>query len=316
MQISPNNFWPQTAFSRARGVESKLALRTKFHSVLIKFSLCLILATMPAVGCASPQEPLSFAGDSLQAATSSFHSYLQYNFQVDGIDASVVVPKVAADGIPWIWRARFFGHEPQVDIALLELGFHVAYIDVVDLYGAPEAVRRWDSIYDFLTLSHGFSRKVVLEGMSRGGLVLYNWASRNPEKVACIYADAPVMDFKSWPGGFRSGDGDEEAYEELLRAYNLNESEALDYPGNPIDNLKPLADARIPILHIVGDLDTAVPVSENTEPAVASYERFGGQMQVVHKPNVGHHPHSLEDPSLIVKFVQRCVGKLDAPEQD
>lgn len=43
----------------------------------------------------------------------------------------------------------------------------------------------------------GFNKKVALEGMSRGGLIVYNWAAQNPEKVACIYADAPVMDFKS-----------------------------------------------------------------------------------------------------------------------
>jgi hypothetical protein len=36
--------------------------------------------------------------------------------------------------------------------------------------------------------------------MSRGGLIIYNCAVANPEKVAAIYGDAPVMDFKSWPG--------------------------------------------------------------------------------------------------------------------
>jgi len=38
-------------------------------------------------------------------------------------------------------------------------------------------------------------------GVSRGGLYCYNWASQNPEKVACIYGDAPVCDVKSWPMG-------------------------------------------------------------------------------------------------------------------
>lgn len=28
----------------------------------------------------------------------------------------------------------------------------------------------------------GFNKKVALEGMSRGGLIVYNWAAQNPEK--------------------------------------------------------------------------------------------------------------------------------------
>ena len=36
---------------------------------------------------------------------------------------------LVADGKPWVWRARFFGHEPQFDIAMLK-GYHVVYCDV------------------------------------------------------------------------------------------------------------------------------------------------------------------------------------------
>ena len=50
------------------------------------------------------------------------------------------MPEEAAHGKPWIWRARFFGHEPQADLALLEKGYHLAYTDVAGLYGSPKAV--------------------------------------------------------------------------------------------------------------------------------------------------------------------------------
>ena len=46
-----------------------------------------------------------------------------------------MVPKTAVEGRPWIWRARFFGHEPQADLALLEKGFHLTYCDVANLFG-------------------------------------------------------------------------------------------------------------------------------------------------------------------------------------
>ncbi len=32
----------------------------------------------------------------------------------------------------------------------------------------------------------GLSKKVALEGMSRGGLIIYNWAIANPDKVAAM----------------------------------------------------------------------------------------------------------------------------------
>ena len=206
----------------------------------------------------------------------------------------VVVPDKVAKGKPWIWRARFFGHQPQFDIAMLRKGYHIVYCNVSGLFGAPKAVKRWDDFYKNLCENHGFSRKVILEGMSRGGLIIYNWAAANPDKVAAIYGDAPVMDFKSWPGHSNAG---------ILKAYGFkNAAEAKAYTGNPIDNLEPLAKAGIPIIHVVGDLDKVVPVAENTGIAEKRYKKMGGIFKVIHKP-VGHHPHSLKDPQPLVDFM-------------
>ncbi|MEN6424691.1 MAG: alpha/beta hydrolase, partial [Phycisphaerales bacterium] len=162
--------------------------------VLLLLMLTIALAAT-AAAADSPDAP-PFAGEK-----SSFYSFDRYDFVYDGRASIVVVPKTTAAGKPWIWRARFFGHEPQTDIALLERGYHLVYTDVAGLYGAPRAVAIWDRFYTYLTRTHEFSEKVVLEGMSRGGLIIYNWAAENPEKVCCIYADAPVCDIKSWPGG-------------------------------------------------------------------------------------------------------------------
>lgn len=234
---------------------------------------------------------------------SEFHSFDQYEFELDGIVCRVVVPETARRGKPWIWRARFWGHEPQTDVALLKLGFHVVYTDVAGLFGSPEAIRRWDVFYDYLTKTHGFDRKTVLEGMSRGGLIVFNWAAANAEKVHCVYADAPVCDFKSWPGGKGIGKGSAAAWQECLMAYGLTEEEAMLFKGNPVDQLAPLAQAGVPLLHVVGDADKVVPVSENTAVIERRYRELGGEIIVIHKEEVGHHPHSLEDPQPIVDFI-------------
>ena len=133
---------------------------------------------------------------------SSFNGFECADFTFNGRTCKIVKPKKVAAGMPWIWRARFWGHEPQTDIALLERGFHLVYCDVAELFGNKEAISIWNRFYDHLQ-KFGLAKKVALVGMSRGGMYIYNWALENPSKVACIYADAPVLDLKSWPGGLR-----------------------------------------------------------------------------------------------------------------
>ena len=234
---------------------------------------------------------------------SDWQGFDRYDFTVDGRSCWVVTPKAAAERRPWIWRARFFGHEPQADVALLNEGFHLAYCDVAGLFGSPQAVKHWDAFYQVMTEQHGLAKRPALEGMSRGGLIIYNWAAANPDKVACIYGDAPVCDFKSWPGGKGKGKGGGGTWQQCLDAYGLSEADALTYEHNPIDNLAPLARAGVPLLNVVGDADDVVPVEENTAIIETRYKELGGSIQVIHKPGVGHHPHSLKDPAPIVAFV-------------
>jgi len=232
-----------------------------------------------------------------------WQGFEQLNFTVDGRNCLLVVPKTAAAGNPWIWRTEFFGHQPQADIALAAKGFHIAYMDVQNMYGAPIGLDHMDKFYAHLTEQRGLSKKTVLEGFSRGGLFALNWAARNPDKVACIYNDAPVCDFKSWPGGKGKGKGSPSDWARLQKVYGLTESQALEYKLNPVDNLAPLAKAKIPLLHVCGAADDVVPLDENTGIIETRYKALGGEITVIAKPGVGHHPHSLEDPKPIVDFV-------------
>jgi len=247
----------------------------------------------------------SMSSSAWSGKKSTFHGYELVDFKLGKVACKVVIPKKIADGKPWVWRARFWGHEPQFDLAMLERGYHVVYCDVGNLFGSPEAVKRWNECYNYLRFEHLFADRVVLEGMSRGGLIIYNWAAANPDKVAAIYGDAPVMDFKSWPGGKGASKGAASAWKTCLKAYGMSEAEALAYKGNPIDNLVPLAKAGIPIIHVVGDVDKVVPVAENTAIAEARYKELGGVFEVIHKKDVGHHPHCLKDPQPIVDFILR-----------
>jgi pimeloyl-ACP methyl ester carboxylesterase len=215
----------------------------------------------------------------------------------------LVFPATAAPGSPWIWRMEFFDAWPAVDLALLGAGFHVAYMDVQNMYGAPVALDYLDKFYEFLRRNYFLASRVVLEGFSRGGLFAFNYAVRRPERVASLYLDAPVCDFKSWPAGWGRGEGSAQDWKTCKQAYDLSEADALGYSTNPVDNLEPLAHAGIPVLSVCGDADGIVPLEENTRLVEQRYRRLGGKIQVIIKPGVGHHPHSLEDPSSIVDFI-------------
>jgi pimeloyl-ACP methyl ester carboxylesterase/lysophospholipase L1-like esterase len=242
------------------------------------------------------------AGDSAPAKLSRWSGYDRLDFTVDGRAALVVRPKAPAHGSPWIWRTEFFGHEPQGDIALLGRGFHIAYVDVQNMYGAPVAMKHMDQFYAQITGAFKLSPKPVLEGFSRGGLFAFNWAALHPDRVAGLYVDAPVCDFKSWPGGKGVGPGSPGDWQTLLKVYGFTEAQALAYDKNPVDNLTPLARAHIPILAVIGDADEVVPVGENINLVETRYQALGGKIQVIRKPGGKHHPHSLTDPAPIVDF--------------
>ena len=239
---------------------------------------------------------------------SNFHGFDQYDFEHDGLSLKVVQPKRPLFDKPWIWRARFFGHEPQTDIALLERGYHVVYCEVGSYFGNPEAVSRWNKCYDLMTRA-GLHPKPALEGMSRGGLVMYNWAAENIEKVACIYADAPVLDARSWPGGFGKSKGSPNEWQQVKQRYGLSpDSLSPGFNEWPIHKADLFAKPGIPILHVCGEADQVVPVDENTRPFENAIKEKGGKITTIYKSGVGHHPHSLENPGVIVDFILRATG--------
>jgi pimeloyl-ACP methyl ester carboxylesterase len=243
------------------------------------------------------------AAEAFPGKQSDWKGHRRFDFEVADRSVTVVTPEKPADGRPWLWRGEFFGAFATVDEALLNQGWHVVYMDCSNTFGSPDTMRRWAELYGLLTEKYAFSRRPVLLGMSRGGLYVYNWAAAHPERVGLIYGDAPVCDVKSWPGGKGKGKGSAQDWELFKQVYGLSDQQALDWKLNPIDILAPIARARIPIIHVVGDADDAVPVDENTQVLKQRYEALGGHVELIVKPGVGHHPHSLADPSPIVDYI-------------
>jgi len=277
-----------------------------FAVSILSLSISLILAGTPTSSSLLAAEPTPVTFD---GKTGDWHGFTSHELEIAGKPVLVVTPNQPAEGHPWVWHGEFFGHKPAPDVELLKLGFHCVYMKVPDMLGSPEAVEYWNRCYQELTEKYGLARKVALVGLSRGGLYCYNWAAANPDKVSCIYGDAPVCDFKSWPGGRGKGKGSERDWKLVLDRYGFDsDKKAMAYTGNPVDNLKPLADANVPLLHVYGDADEVVPCEENTELLAKRYRELGGSIQLIRKPGVKHHPHGLNDPTPIVEFIASAAG--------
>lgn len=275
------------------------------HHHRIPALLVLIMAiALPAADLSWPNEKID-----------TWQGHTRHTFTLDGCKAWVVEPKTALPGKPWSWCLEF----PDAFTArcaapqLLAAGFHHAHIVVGNTFGCPEAQKHFQAFHAAL-VAKGLAPKAALIGISRGGLYSYRFASENPDKVAVIYGDAPVCDFKSWPGGKGMGKGSAGDWASLKKLYGFaDDAAALAYPGNPIDILPVIFKADIALIHVVGDADDVVPVAENTALIEQRYRALGGTIEVIHKPGVGHHPHGLDDPAPVVKFiVEQTVKRLGA----
>lgn len=85
-----------------------------------------------------------------------------------------------------------------------------------------------------------------------------------------------------------------------------DDQEAIAYKGNPVDNLAPLAKAKLPLLLVYGDSDKVVPHKENSEIVYERYQALGGPVQRIVKAGGDHHPHGLPDPQPIIEFFEKA----------
>ncbi len=224
----------------------------------------------------------------------------------NGHTLTIVPPGRPRPGLPWIWKTEFLDVFSNAEEELVRRGFHLVYLEVLDHFGSPKAVELGNRLYEYVHGALGLARKVCLLGMSRGGLWAYHWAVANPDRVALIYGDNPVLDITSWPGGYGQGPGDRECWQKCLNIYGISEDEALNLQEQLIERLSLLVEAGVPILHVVGDADEVVPVNENSDLVKKRYRELGGTFEEVVKPGSKHHPHGLpEDPGLVVRFFEQ-----------
>ena len=226
-------------------------------------------------------------------------------FEVAGRPAFMILPEAdkRRQPLPWIMYAPTFdrrlpneAHEGWMIDHFLKAGIAIAGVDVGESHGSPAGRAIFNALHQQLVEGDlGFSPKACLLPRSRGGLMLYNWAAENPQKVQCIAGIYPVCDLRTYPG-----------LAAACKAYGMTEDEfaVVLSQHNPVDRLAGLAAAKVPIFHIHGDVDTVVPFKDNSGNVAERYRELGGQMNVVVAPGQGHNMwHGFFHSEELVDFV-------------
>ena len=225
---------------------------------------------------------------------------LRHKFNLNGFTAQIVEPPEPLEEKLWFWLPEWPTAFPERNGVkeLLQLGYYMVHIDVFGKCGNPEAVEIMKSMYDYVQ-TLGFAKKAAFIGMSLGGLYSFRYAAKYPETVACIYADAPVVSL-----AYRSETGRPDLAE-FCQAYGVGENSAglADHPLSPFKNYMQMVEAGIPLLMIVGLDDNVVNAKNNGLRMADLWRAAGGKVEVVERPYWGHHPHGLDNPAKILRFI-------------
>ena len=239
----------------------------------------------------------------------SWNGFKGIQFLFEDHEAFVVFPQENTRNGFLAVKTEYWNAFPTTEIELLNNGFTLCFIKNDNRFGLEDDLVRKANFIRYVQMQYDLHAKCVLIGMSCGGMIAINFASRYPELVSCLYLDAPVLDFASWPCGLGSSCSTwETSKEEILGALNLeNLAQVLSYRDMPMHHLEELVKNRIPVVMVSGNGDKLVPYHENGYLLECAYRDAGVKLEVHIKTNADHHPHGLENPGPIVEFICGCA---------
>lgn len=219
----------------------------------------------------------------------------------EGRELIIVFPQ-KANG-KWAIKTEYFDAFPEVQIELLRQGYHIVHIKNITRWHVWEDTDIRAKVAKYMHTEYKLSKKCVIIGMSCGGMQGIYFASKHPEYVSCMYLDAPVMNYLSCPAGI--GIADNNMFEEFKQAKGIGLSELINLREHPIDFVPDLIKHNIPIILVCGDSDTVVPYIENGKLLQDAYLKNGCTIKTIIKNGCDHHPHSLEDNTPIIEFINK-----------
>lgn len=228
--------------------------------------------------------------------------YREFSFQ--GRDAKVVLADKTNRTDKWMLKTEYFGAFPSLEIEMLKRGYNLAYVANETRWCKDTDLDAKKEFADFLAKEYGFAKECAVVGMSCGGMIGVKYAAKYPDYVAVLYLDAPVMNLLSCPAGL--GKGIHDLWDEFTKAMNMELCDLISYRNNPIDVMHRLAENDKPVILVCGGSDDVVPYEENGKLLNDYYIAHGKNIKTIVKPDCGHHPHGLEDSTVIADFIEKA----------
>lgn len=216
-------------------------------------------------------------------------------FSFEGHDATVVFPKVEPVGKIAI-KVEYWNAFPDVEIKLLERGYYVVGVDNISRFATKEDCDIKARFLEYIAKEYGIKGKCVPVGMSCGGAHALRFAGFYPELVSCVFIDAPVLNYCSFPGKIGNEDCEGVWEREFIKAYpGIKRYQLLNFPEHPINMADVLIENKIPVIMVYGAEDKTVIYEENGK---LLEDAFDGTdlLKTICVGCRGHHPHGMIDP--------------------
>lgn len=226
-----------------------------------------------------------------------WNGYNAEEFEFEGRKAIIVFPDNTDKKKSWALKTEYWGAFPDIEIMLLQKGYHVAYLKNASRWALDSDCALKARFACFLQQKYGLNKKCVPIGMSAGGAHAINFASLYPELISCLLLEAPVVDFASCPA--KGCDGPLVWENEFLTAYPfLDKNSVKNFYGNPVNRLHKLIENEIPAVLVYGDKDEIVIWQENSAKVIEAYSQNPNLLIVMLREGKGHHPHGFLDKSM------------------
>lgn len=233
-----------------------------------------------------------------------WNDFKEKTITFEGRKALIIYPKGKPNG-KMILKTEYLGAFPNFDIEMLSRGYHLIHITHRNRWATDLETDIMADFVRYCAKELGTSERVIVEGMSCGGLQAAQLARRHPELCAVLYLDAPVLNILSMAGlGALSKENADSFWLELVDAFGFNRSTVVNFRNSPIDDLAPLIENEIPVIMLYGNADDVVLYEENGRVLENYYKENGGTLEVICRSMGHHHPHGLDDPMPIIEFVE------------
>ena len=227
--------------------------------------------------------------------------YKYTDFEFEGRSATIVFPEKPDALKNWTLKMEYQYAFIEEELALLERGFHVAFLSNTSRFASKADCDAKARFAEYLHREFGLRDRCVPIGMSLGGAHAVNFAGFYPEKVACMYIDAPILSFFQYA---------KEKYRdiwenEVVPTYpGITRAGLYSFDNHPMAKIPTLRQNRIPVLLVYGNEDMTVPVDEHAKIMEMEYENCPGLLTVMVRNLQGHHPHGFPaNPAPIADYI-------------